>query len=66
VDIPKHALRNFVLLGTLIFKWYVRNYGNFDRVYGDLGGVVGFLVWTWLSLEIVLFGAELNRELERE
>ncbi len=53
------------LVGTLIFKWYVRNYGNFDRVYGNLGAIIGFLVWIWLSLVILLFGAELNCELER-
>jgi membrane protein len=54
------------LAGTLMFKWYVRNFGNFDRVYGNLGAVVGFLVWIWLSLMIVLIGAELNRLLEHE
>lgn len=54
------------LAGTLVFKWYVRNFGNFDRVYGILGAVVGFLVWIWLSLMIVLIGAELNRLLEQE
>lgn len=53
------------LAGTLVFKWYVRNYGNFDRVYGNLGAVVGFLVWIWLSLVIILFGAELNAHLEK-
>ena len=55
----------FWLLGTLLFKWYVQHFGNFDRVYGSLGAVVGFLTWIWLSLVIILFGAELNRELER-
>ena len=54
------------LIGTLIFKWYVRNFGNFDRVYGNLGAIVGFLVWIWLSLAIVMLGAELNQEIERE
>jgi len=52
------------LMGTFMFKWYVRNFGNFDRVYGNLGAVVGFLVWIWLSLVIMLFGAELNSLLE--
>lgn len=54
------------LLGTLAFKWYVHQFGNFDHVYGNLGTLVGFLIWIWLSLLIVLFGAELNREIERE
>jgi membrane protein len=53
------------LLGTLIFKWYVQNFGNFDRVYGNLGAIIGFLTWIWLSLVVLLFGAELNRRLDR-
>jgi membrane protein len=55
----------FWLLGTYLFKWYVQHFGNFDRIYGSLGAIVGFLTWIWLSLVIILFGAELNRELER-
>lgn len=55
----------FWLLGTFLFKWYVQHFGNFDRIYGSLGAIVGFLTWIWLSLVIILFGAELNRELER-
>jgi len=27
--------------------------------------VVGFMVWLWLSVMIILFGAELNNEVER-
>lgn len=50
---------------TQLFSWYVQNFGSYDRVYGNLGAVVGFLTWIWLSLVIVLSGAELNNEIER-
>ena len=50
---------------TALFSWYVQNFGSYDRVYGDLGAVVGFLTWIWLSLVIVLSGAELNSEIAR-
>ena len=53
------------LSGTFIFKWYVHNFGSFDRIYGSLGAAIGFLTWIWISIVIILFGAELNRELER-
>jgi len=53
------------LIGTLLFKWYVQLFGDFDRVYGGLGAIVGFLIWIWLSLVVLLFGAELNCELNR-
>jgi membrane protein len=53
------------LLGTALFKLYVQNFGSFDRVYGSLGAAIGFLTWIWLSIVILLFGAELNCEIER-
>jgi membrane protein len=48
------------------FSLYVANFGHYDRTYGSLGAVVGFMTWIWLSLTVVLLGAELNSELEQE
>lgn len=53
------------LAGTRLFTWYVQHYGTYNQVYGDLGAAVGFLTWVWLSVVIVLLGAEINCELER-
>lgn len=50
---------------SALFSWYVANFGQYDRTYGSLGAIVGFLTWIWLSLMVVLFGAELNSEIER-
>jgi membrane protein len=47
------------------FTWYVAHFGSYDRTYGSLGAAVGFLTWIWLSLMVVLFGAELNSEWEK-
>lgn len=55
----------FWMLGTQLFTWYVQQFGSYNRVYGDLGAAVGFLTWVWLSLVIVLLGAEINCELQR-
>lgn len=54
------------LVMSLGFSWYVANFGNFNKTYGALGGVVGFMTWIWLSAMIVLYGAELNAEVERQ
>lgn len=54
------------MLMTVGFSWFVRSFGHFDRVYGSLGAIVGFMTWIWLSLMIVLAGAELNGALERQ
>jgi membrane protein len=54
------------VIGTQAFSWYAEHFGSYNRVYGDLGAVVGFLTWVWLSLVILLLGAEINCELERK
>ncbi|GGC31174.1 ribonuclease [Novosphingobium marinum] len=52
------------ILGSAAFTVYVRNFGSYNETYGALGGVIILLTWLWLSAFIVLFGAELNSELE--
>jgi membrane protein len=51
---------------TLAFSWYLDNFANYNATYGTLGGLVGFLMWTWLSVTILIVGAELNAELEHQ
>jgi membrane protein len=46
--------------GSALFAWYVGEFGNFNRTYGSLGAVVGFMTWIWLSVQVALFGADLN------
>jgi membrane protein len=43
----------------------VANFSSYNETYGTLGGVIAFLTWLWVSNIAVLFGAELNAELER-
>ncbi len=51
---------------SMAFTLYVANFGHYDKTYGSLGAVVGFMTWIWLSLSVVLLGAELNSELEQQ
>ena len=48
------------------FGLYVAQFGNYNATYGSLGGVIVFLTWLYLSAWILLMGAELNSELERQ
>jgi membrane protein len=51
---------------SLLFSYYVANFGSYNKTYGSLGAAVGFMTWIWLSSMVVLMGAELNSELERQ
>ncbi len=48
------------------FSWYLENFGDYNATYGTLGAIVGFMVWTWISVMIVVIGAELNAALEHQ
>lgn len=50
---------------SLGFSWYI---GTFVRTasYGPLAAMMGFLLWTWLTVQIVIMGAELNAEIEHQ
>jgi membrane protein len=54
------------LLGSVAFTIYVANFGSYNETFGALGGVVVLLTWLWLSSFIVLMGAELDSEMERQ
>jgi membrane protein len=47
------------------FAFYVANFGSYDKTYGTLGGLVALLVWLWITNLAILFGHQLNAELER-
>jgi membrane protein len=52
--------------GSLGFSWYVNNIAHYDATYGSLGAVIGFMMWIWFSVMVVLLGAELNAEIEHQ
>ncbi len=54
------------ILASAAFSYYAANFGNYNKTYGSLGAVVGFMTWIWISTSIVLVGAELNAEMEHQ
>lgn len=53
------------IVASLAFAFYVANFSHYNKTYGSLGGIIAFLIWLWISNVAVLFGAEVNAELER-
>jgi len=53
------------IVASLLFAFYVANFGSYNATYGSIGGVIAFLVWLWITNIAVLFGAEFNCELQR-
>jgi membrane protein len=54
------------LVGSSLLSWYLSNFGNYGATYGSLGAAIGLMIWMWMSAIIVLGGAELNSEIERQ
>ena len=53
------------IVGSSLLSWYLSNFANYNATYGSLGAAIGLMMWMWMSAIVVLFGAELNSEIER-
>jgi membrane protein len=54
------------LLLTLLFSYYVTSITDYDATYGSLGTIIILLTWIYLSAYALVFGAELNSEIEHQ
>lgn len=54
------------LCGSALLSFYLTNYAGYDATYGSLGAAIGLMMWMWMSTIVVLFGAELNAEIEHQ
>jgi membrane protein len=53
------------VLASVSFGVYVANFASYNKTYGTLAGVIVFLLWLWITNLALLFGAEVDAELER-
>jgi membrane protein len=53
------------IVASLLFGLYVANFASYNKTYGALAGVIVFLLWLWITNLALLFGAEVDSELER-
>jgi membrane protein len=54
------------VIASAAFSVYVANFNSYDKTYGSLGGVIILLTWLYLSAFIVLLGAAINAQLEKQ
>jgi membrane protein len=54
------------LAGSMLFSWYVSNFGSYDDLYGSFAAVAILMLWLFLTAFIVLMGAEINSEMEHQ
>jgi membrane protein len=52
------------ILASIGFSIYVKSFGNYNKTYGALAGIIILMFWLYLTAVIVLAGAELNTEME--
>lgn len=54
------------IAGSLLFSWYVNNFGNYQETYGSVAAVIILMLWFNLTSFVILLGAEINTELEHQ
>ena len=55
------------ILTSLVFSFYVGNFGNFSSTYGSIGAIIVLMMWLYFSGIILMLGGQLNAVmLERE
>jgi membrane protein len=54
------------LVASGLFAFYVQDFGSYGKTYGALGGVIVLIMWFYISSLIVVIGADVNAEMERQ
>lgn len=63
---PGTIVAVFLLAGfSVLFSWFARSFAGYSS-YGSLGAIIAFMTWAWISMVILLLGAEINAEMEHQ
>ncbi len=53
------------MLASWLFGIYLSNFSSYGAAYGTFGAAIALLLWLYIAANAFLFGAELNKALER-
>lgn len=48
------------LIVSWLFAWYVNHFWNLSRIYGRIGGIIGLMIWLFISSQLIIMGGEVN------
>lgn len=54
-----------LLVTSLLFRFYIANFGNYEATYGSIGAVVILMLWLYVAGLVLLLGSEINVAFER-
>jgi membrane protein len=54
------------LITSALLSWYLTSFADYNVTYGSLGAGIGMMMWMWISAIMILFGAQLNSEIEHQ
>ena len=54
------------LCSSALLSWYLAYFADYDATYGSLGAGIGLMMWLWLSVVVVLTGAEIDSVLAEQ
>ena len=54
------------VIASVLFSLYTSNFGQYNETYGALGAVVVVMLWLYITAYVVIVGAEINAEIERQ
>ena len=58
---PGSILATFLMIiCTVLFSWYVNNFGNFNQLYGSIGTIMILMLMIYFNSLVLLIGFELN------
>ncbi len=54
-----------LIIVSILFAWYVNNFGNYNKLYGSVGTVLVVMLWLYFNSIVLLIGFEINTSIEK-